>query len=248
MVQLYTILINPSSTDKDLEKVNNKVDNDLSDNYEDDYGDGDDDYEYDDKSTLETKSKSTDTKLYSPIEEVTTQKVENDNKFTQISPSQSQAAVVGNSLEPFSLIQKQNDHISKYSVGQTSTSTTPKPTKASTERIPPGFRGTVNVEKKLHTKALSTPKSFEDNSILPEDGEEDRKRPIPDSFVTVTKSVTGSLDNSKDPPKENKNFQSTYFTKSSTCGYFTFSCNIVYGANGRSRVCRPQNPNPKGKC
>lgn len=188
--------------------------------------------------------------MYSPIVEATTQKIESDNKFTQISPSQSQQAVVANPLEPFSLTQKQNGRETKYSVGPTIPSTTLRPTKAS--GVPPGFRGTVNVEKKLHTKALSTPKSIEDNSILPSDDEEVedveiRKSPPPDSYVTVTKSVTGSLDNSKDPPEENKNFQSTYFTKSSTCGYFTFSCNIVYGANGRSRVCRPQNPN-KGKC
>lgn len=231
------------STDKDLEKVNNKVDNDLADNYEDDYGD--EEYEYDDKTSLETKSNT----LYSPNVEVTTKKIENDNKFTQISPAQSQQAAVSNPLEPFSLVQKQNDRVTKYSVGLTTTSTTSRPTKASTDKIPPGFRGTVNVEKKLHTKALSTPKTIEDNSILPtDDDEETRKSPAAhNQFVTVTKSVTGSLDTSKDPPKETKNFQSTYFTKSSTCGYFTFSCNIVYGANGRSRVCRPQNPN-KGKC
>lgn len=234
-------------TDKDQDKVDNKVDNDLADNYEDDYGE--EEYEYEDKSSLETKSK--DSKLLSPIVEATTQKNEKDNKFTQITPSQSQQAVVANPLKPFSMTQKQNGRETKYTVGPVITSTTPKPTKASAIQVPAGFRGTVNVEKKLHTKALSTPKSFEDNSILPSDDEmEDvkfRKSPPPDSYVTVTKSVTGSLDTSKDPPEENKNFQSTYFTKSSTCGYFTFSCNIVYGANGRSRVCRPQNPN-KGKC
>lgn len=225
------------------------MDNDLTDNYEDEYGD--EEYEYDDKPSLETKSKAAEPKLYSPVAEETTQKNESDNKFSQTSPSQNQQAVVGNPLEPFSLTQKQNNRVTKYSVGPTPTSTTLKPTKSSADQIPPGFRGTVNVEKKIHTKALSTPRTIEDNSILPNDDEfEDvdiRKSPPPDSFVTVTKSVTGSLDTSKDPPKENKNFQSTYFTKSSTCGYFTFSCNIVYGANGRSRVCRPQNPN-KGKC
>lgn len=226
--------------DKIQETVDNKVDSDLTDNYEDDYSDNYDD-DYEDQPALETKSKTVEPKLFSPIVEATTQKI--DNTFTQKSGTQNQQAAVANPLEPFSLVQKQNDHVNKYSVNPT----TPSPSKVTTEIIPPGFRGTVNHEKKIHTKALSTPKSFEDNSILPANGKESKKVPVPDSFVTVTNSVTGSLDNSKDPPKENTNFQSTYFTKSSTCGYFTFSCNTIYGANGRSRVCRPKNPN-KGKC
>ena len=64
----------------------------------------------------------------------------------------------------------------------------------------------------------------------------------PDSYVTVTKSSTGSLDENN---QESSKFASTYYTKSSTCGFFTFSCNIVHGANGKSKICRPKESNPK---
>jgi hypothetical protein len=65
--------------------------------------------------------------------------------------------------------------------------------------------------------------------------------PTPDSFVTVTKSVTGQLDNGKASDSTGK-YTHTYYTKSSTCGYFTFSCNIVFGSNGRTKICRPNPP------
>jgi hypothetical protein len=65
--------------------------------------------------------------------------------------------------------------------------------------------------------------------------------PTPDSFVTVTKSVTGQLDSGKASNNTGK-YTHTYYTKSSTCGYFTFSCNIVFGSNGRTKICRPNPP------
>ena len=61
-----------------------------------------------------------------------------------------------------------------------------------------------------------------------------------DSFVTVTKSETGELNGDK--ADEKKKITHTYYTKSSTCGYFTFSCNIVHGSNGRTKICRPNPP------
>jgi len=33
-----------------------------------------------------------------------------------------------------------------------------------------------------------------------------------------------------------------YFTKSSTCGYFSFSCNYVDGAKSGSKICKPNQP------
>lgn len=161
--------------------------------------------------------------------------------YTQSSPSQTQkAAVVPAAGEKYQVVQKQNGKVNTYTVPST------------TESIPPGFRGTVNVQKKFHTKALELPNPNKVEITADTDGEGptrgDKPTPrAPDSYVTVTKSVTGSMDNSKNPPQENKNFQSTYYTKSSTCGYFTFSCNIVYGANGRSKICRPKAP-ANGKC
>lgn len=104
-----------------------------------------------------------------------------------------------------------------------------RPTSIRSETIPAGFKGKVESRK-----------STKHNSLF---GETDK----PDTFVTVTKSVTGTLDGSKDASSDDKKFSSTYYTKSSTCGYFTFSCNVVYGANGRSKICRPKTP-ADGKC
>lgn len=80
----------------------------------------------------------------------------------------------------------------------------------------------------LPSKPSDTKKSVNDNQIKP------------DAFVSMTKSESGSVDD-----KENGKVSSTYFTKSSTCGQFTFTCNIVYGSEGRSRICRPKQNNPK---
>lgn len=162
--------------------------------------------------------------------------------YRQSSPTQNQQAVVANpNAGQYRVVQNQNGRVNTY------------PVRTTTESVPSGFRGTVNVEKKFHTKALELHNTEKKVDISAEEGDakvadEGAHKPrAPDSYVTVTKSVTGSMDNSKNPPQENKNFQSTYYTKSSTCGYFTFSCNIVYGANGRSKICRPKAPS-NGKC
>lgn len=156
---------------------------------------------------------------------------------SQTSPTQSQQVAVANPSKPYNVVQNQNGRVQTY------------PTRPTTETVPSGFRGSVNVEKKFHTKSLEPHKTENRvNITADEKSQESKTAPRkPDSFVTVTKSVTGSLDNSKNPPEDNKNFQSTYYTKSSTCGYFTFSCNIVYGVNGRSKICRPKAP-ANGKC
>lgn len=106
------------------------------------------------------------------------------------------------------------------------------------EIVPDGFKGKVDDKRQKHN--LTTSK----NDVSNDEVKVDVK---PDSYVTVTKSVSGSLDSAKSTPADDKKFQSTYYTKSSTCGYFTFSCNIVYGSNGRSKICRPKTP-ANGKC
>lgn len=59
------------------------------------------------------------------------------------------------------------------------------------------------------------------------------------NYVSVANSVAGKIDD-KNPP--GKKYEHRYYTKSSTCGYFTFSCNVVYGANGRRKICKPKMP------
>lgn len=131
---------------------------------------------------------------------------------TQKAPKQVQQAAVN--VPRYRLTQNQN--------GQkvTHPSTT-------TEIIPDGFHGKID-EKKFQTRFLPSKHNAIENK--------------PDTFVTVTKSVTGSLDNTQEPKSDDKKFEQTFYTKSSTCGYFTFSCNIVYGSNGRSKICRPKKP------
>lgn len=115
--------------------------------------------------------------------------------------------------------------------------------------IPSGFRGTVNIENKYFTKSLQSQMSNKDNSISmgqtqnsKTNADTTNEHDTPNSYVAVTKSVTGTMDNYEGLSEDSKNFQSTFYTKSSSCGYFTFSCNIVYGKNGRSKICRPKIP------
>ncbi|XP_043585575.1 mucin-19-like isoform X2 [Bombus pyrosoma] len=62
--------------------------------------------------------------------------------------------------------------------------------------------------------------------------------PMKPSYYTITNSIAGKLDGRNAPRK----YEHRYYTKSSTCGYFTFSCNIVYGSNGRTKICKPKMP------
>jgi len=58
------------------------------------------------------------------------------------------------------------------------------------------------------------------------------------NYYTVTNSFAGKMNGSNEPRK----YEHRYYTKSSTCGYFTFSCNVVYGSNGRTKICKPKMP------
>lgn len=117
-----------------------------------------------------------------------------------------------------------------------------------TEKVPVGF---VEINEK-RIPALSHKEEHHETVhtkiLKPKSGSANGKDQLPDSYVSVTKQITGVEDNKNSLPSiPGKNFESTYYTKSSTCGYFTFSCNIVYGSNGRSKICRPKPPT-NGKC
>ncbi|XP_058456239.1 collagen alpha-1(I) chain [Malaya genurostris] len=170
----------------------------------------------------------------------------NGKTFSQNTSSQKQVTSISD-LEKYRLVQTQNG---KTTVHETSS-----------EKVPEGFTGisggqsstgadptttTVQVTSstpKYHTRYLpSKHLDSTGNRIATEN-----KQQNPDSYISVTKQVTGIDENSKVPAIPGKNYESTYYTKSSTCGYFTFSCNIVYGATGRSKICRPKPPT-NGKC
>ncbi|XP_063394309.1 uncharacterized protein LOC134679337 [Cydia fagiglandana] len=63
-------------------------------------------------------------------------------------------------------------------------------------------------------------------------------------YVSVSKTITGDLDGENNIRKQ---YSHTYYTKSSSCGYFTFTCTMVSGPSGRKKVCKPKMPtNPDG--
>ncbi|XP_068627523.1 uncharacterized transmembrane protein DDB_G0289901-like [Battus philenor] len=65
-----------------------------------------------------------------------------------------------------------------------------------------------------------------------------------DRYVSVSKSVTRDLDAENNVRKQ---YSHSYYTKSSSCGFFTFTCTMVSGADGKKKVCRPKIPrNPDG--
>lgn len=180
----------------------------------------DEDYEaYDDYSNEKD--------LESKPSKIDVERVEPDQTskkiYTQSTPTQKQTAAV---------------NIPKYNLKQTQNGQSETYTSSTTETVPSGFKG--KIDHKKHQPRLSPIKhKSKDN--------ETNDNTKPDTFVTVTKSVTGSLDNTQQPKSDDKKFEQTFYTKSSTCGYFTFSCNIVYGSNGRSKICRPKQPT-NGKC
>ncbi|KAL1392917.1 hypothetical protein pipiens_003106 [Culex pipiens pipiens] len=177
----------------------------------------------------------------------------NGKTFSQNAPTQKQTAVVSN-LDKYKVVQTQNGKTTVHD--------------AATEAIPTGFSdihgqqttvlqqelstpgATVEVPSttpKLNTRYLPSKHLDANGNRIPAGGSAGKHQPNPDSYISVTKQVTGIDENSKVPAIPGKNYESTYYTKSSTCGYFTFSCNIVYGENGRSKICRPKPPT-NGKC
>lgn len=152
--------------------------------------------------------------------------------FEQSSTTQKQAATVPNVRDKYRLVQNQNGRSTVHSSSTEKNTVQPK----KIESKIPSLSQKHETKEVVRTKFLPT-----------KDGNVDKKQ-LPDSFVSVTKQITGVEENKNQLPSiPGKNFESTYYTKSSTCGYFTFSCNIVYGANGRSKICRPKPPT-NGKC
>lgn len=171
----------------------------------------------------------------------------NGKTFSQNSPTQKQTAFVPN-LDKYRLVQTQNGKTSVHD--------------ASSEKTPEGFSdihgqtsSSVDTTTATTLRVTSSTPKYNTRYLPSKHGETSNNRingsgvkpPNPDSYISVTKQVTGIDENSKVPAIPGKNYESTYYTKSSTCGYFTFSCNIVYGENGRSKICRPKPPT-NGKC
>jgi len=61
---------------------------------------------------------------------------------------------------------------------------------------------------------------------------------MPSEFIAVTKSASGKLGS----PSTNTSTSTTYYSKSSTCGYFSFTCSEVNSPKGRAKICKPNLP------
>uniref|UniRef100_A0A182FDD1 Uncharacterized protein n=1 Tax=Anopheles albimanus TaxID=7167 RepID=A0A182FDD1_ANOAL len=214
---------------------------------DDDYADMDedeDDYDEDYDSTAAVRSGGTPTDESKPpttvthiVTEPTTVTVRtngNGRVFTQAGPTQRQTAIVPHG-ENFRLVQTQNGRSTVHAV-----------TTERTGGLPTIGTTTARYSTRFLPSKQDTPADIVEGAPTEPSGGP-RKAEQPDSYISVTKQVTGIDENSKVPAIPGKNYESTYYTKSSTCGYFTFSCNIVYGENGRSKICRPKPP-ANGKC
>lgn len=104
--------------------------------------------------------------------------------------------------------------------------------------IPPGIRARIT---SVSTGAIAnsktqTPGGDDKDTALGARYPLPTSAPVKQNYYTVTNSVAGKID---DPRRK---YEHRYYTKSSTCGYFTFSCNIVHGSNGRTKICKPRVP------
>ncbi|XP_063374036.1 uncharacterized protein LOC134661780 [Cydia amplana] len=139
--------------------------------------------------------------------------------------------------------------------------------------IPVGFTGSIkSVASKQNTYAIGSrrsPSQAQTVSITPGNGKVKYVYPNPNvpphrkyvapkdlrsysnnnkddnnRYVSVSKTITGDLDGENNIRKQ---YSHTYYTKSSSCGYFTFTCTMVSGPSGRKKVCKPKMPtNPDG--
>ncbi|XP_016662361.1 uncharacterized protein LOC103310238 isoform X5 [Acyrthosiphon pisum] len=118
-------------------------------------------------------------------------------------------------------------------------------------KIPNGFRGRVASVAGDHTEAKAIPGGQAQTqtvfltpgvgSLTVVDKTKLRAQLNKESYVKPIKSFKTEINGGigKFQPDE-KNVQ--YFTKSSTCGYFSFSCNYVNGAKDGPKICKPNPP------
>lgn len=211
---------------------------------EDDDGmDEDEDEEYYEQQPekLEAKSSRIPTTTDMPIERDTTIRGRTEDttiRIIQKSPTQKQVTTLVNPDKNVRLVQTQNGRTIKYPPVFDS-----KDKKNDDDSdIEDGNAEDIIISKttqkiKYKTRYLPSKPSDTKNSL--DDSSVNKKNLKPDSYVSVTNSLSGNI-------SDDSKFDSTYITKSSSCGHSTFSCNIVYSSEGkRTQVCKPRKPNPK---
>lgn len=220
------------------------------DDEEDDVEDADDDDYYAQPENIQGASSKATTEIPAEVStEYATQRSRNENSsikiFTQKSPTQKQVAAISSTDRNIRLVQTQNGHTFKYppeDEDDDEYSTVRNDIPEESEMSKKSDSGSSKTTQKIKYRTRNLPSKSSDTKNNIESDDKNKKKMKPDSFVSVTNSLSGRLDENN---QENGKFASTYYTKSSTCGFMTFSCNIVYGSNGRSRICRPKQENQK---
>lgn len=163
--------------------------------------------------------------------------------YSQNSPTQKQQTTVFNPSGKSRLTQKQNGKTATNYPGASAVTTTTQAPKKFQPRFLPS-KHVINLHQQKENTEPEQHSGESSSGSSSTAGQDDNSN----SYVSVAKSVTGSMDNTQTPAEEKQNFESTYYTKSSTCGFFTFSCNMVYdGKSGPRKVCKPNAP-ANGKC
>lgn len=217
--------------------------------------DEEEDY-YSQPVNLEAKSSKIPTTTDLPSEDTTIRGWNEDTTvkiFTQKTHNQKQVTAIINPDKNVRLVQTQNGRTVKYPPSFESKSDSGQRKAEILAKKSESFENldadhSISKSKttqkiKYKTRYLPSKSTDTPNNIGDED-EKSKQNMKPDSFVSITNSLSGNL-NENDQDSGSGKYASTYFTKSSTCGHFTFSCNIVYGSEGRSRICRPKQTNQK---
>lgn len=126
--------------------------------------------------------------------------------------------------------------------------------KTNNYRIPSGFRGRVTSTAGDETIAVAAPGGraqtqtvilkpgsgkVTEHHTKKDDLQDDTSTPEKkkyDSYITITNSETGELNSDR------RKYGHTYYSRSSTCGYFTYTCSLIEDTNGRTKVCKPGPP------
>lgn len=183
----------------------------------------DEDY-YSQSENMEPKSGKLATTTEFPTEDTTVKGEETTLKiFSQKSPTQKQVTAILNSDKNVRLVQTQNGRTVKYPPdSKTKSEDITKMSEHYEDSNPQDITISKTTQKiKYKTRYLPSKTSETKNEIV--DADDLKKQKLkPESYVSVTNSMTGTLNENN---QENGKFASTYFTKSSTCGHFTFTCN-----------------------
>lgn len=251
-----TLISSPKPKPKPKPEEKFKIEEEEEYDEDDDGLDEDDDEDYyAQPEKLEAKASKIPTTTDLPIERETTIRGRNEDTtvkiFTQKSPTQKQVAAVVNPDKNVRLVQTQNGRTVKYPPVHDSKvdqkgklEVARKKNKIDDDSdSDDGNSEDIIISKttqkiKYKTRYLPSKPSDSTNSV--EDGNAKNKKVLkPDSYVSVTNSLSGNI-------SDDSKFDSTYITKSSSCGHSSFSCNIVYSSEGkRTQVCKPKKPNPK---